>query len=48
MTIQWLESWDEARARNLLDEMSTRDGDQIVIDSGIALSGIAHWNPRKK
>ena len=34
--------WDEARARNLLDEMSTRDGDQIVIDSGIALSGIAH------
>ena len=37
--------WDEARARNLLDEMSTRDGDQIVIDSGIALSGIAHWIP---
>jgi SAM-dependent methyltransferase len=37
--------WDEARARNLLDEMSTRDGDQIVIDSGIAVSGIAHWKP---
>ena len=37
--------WDEARARNVLDEMSTRDGDQIVIDSGIALSGIAHWKP---
>ena len=37
--------WDEARARNLLDEMATRDGDQIVIDSGIALSGIAHWQP---
>ena len=38
--------WDEARARTLLEEMSTRDGDEIVIDSGVALSGIAHWQPQ--
>jgi lysyl-tRNA synthetase class I len=39
--------WDEAKARTLLEEMSTRDGDELVIDSGIALSGVAHWQPRK-
>lgn len=39
--------WDEARARNLLDEMLTKDGDELVVDSGIALSGIAHWQPRE-
>lgn len=35
--------WDEARARALLDEMGTRDGNELLIDSGTALSGIAHW-----
>ena len=39
------DGWDEARARNLLEEMLTKDGDHLVIDSGIALSGIAHWRP---
>jgi hypothetical protein len=39
--------WDEARARNLLEEMLTKDGDELVIDSGVALSGIAHWQPRE-
>jgi hypothetical protein len=37
--------WDEARARTLLDEMATREGDTLVIDNGIAVSGIAHWQP---
>jgi SAM-dependent methyltransferase len=37
--------WDEARARTLLEEMLTRDGDELVFDSGVALSGIAHWQP---
>jgi hypothetical protein len=37
--------WDETRARTLLEEMLTKDGDELVIDSGIALSGIAHWQP---
>ena len=39
--------WDEPRARTLLAEMITRDGDELVIDSGMALSGIAHWQPRE-
>jgi DREV methyltransferase len=39
------EGWDEARARTLLEEMVTRDGDELVIDSGVALAGIAHWQP---
>jgi hypothetical protein len=37
--------WDEARARTLLEEMLTKDGDELVFDSGVALSGIAHWRP---
>jgi len=41
------EGWDEARARTLLEEMITRDGDELVIDSGVALAGIAHWQPQE-
>jgi hypothetical protein len=37
--------WDEAKARTLLEEMLTKDGDELVIDSGVALAGIAHWQP---
>ncbi len=39
--------WDETRARTLLEEMLTKDGDELVFDSGVALSGIAHWQPRE-
>ncbi len=39
------DGWDEAKARNLLEEMLTKDGDELVIDSGTALAGIAHWQP---
>ena len=38
--------WDEARARTLLEEMLTKDGDELVLDSGVALAGIAHWQPQ--
>ena len=37
--------WDEATARTLLEEMLIKDGDELVIDSGTALAGIAHWQP---
>jgi hypothetical protein len=37
--------WDESLGRILLDEMATHEGDDLVIDSGVALSGIAHWQP---
>jgi SAM-dependent methyltransferase len=39
--------WDETRARTLLEEMLSKDGDELVFDSGVALSGIAHWQPRE-
>jgi len=39
------DDWDEARARTVLEEMLINDGDELVIDSGIALAGIAHWQP---
>jgi hypothetical protein len=40
------EGWDEARGRAMLDEMLVRDGDELVFDSGVALSGVAHWRPQ--
>lgn len=39
--------WDEARARTLLEEMLTKDGDELVIDSGMAVAGIANWQPQE-
>lgn len=41
------DGWDEARARTLLEEMLTKHGDELVIDSGVALAGIAHWQPQE-
>jgi len=37
--------WDEARARTVLEEVLMKEGDELVVDSGIALAGIAHWQP---
>jgi hypothetical protein len=37
--------WDETRARTLLEEMLSQDGDDLVFDSGVALSRIASWQP---
>jgi hypothetical protein len=41
------EGWDEAAARPVLEELLTRDGDELVFDGGVALSGVAHWQPQK-
>jgi SAM-dependent methyltransferase len=41
------EGWDEAAGRVALTEILHRDGDQLVYDGGIALSGVAHWQPWK-
>jgi SAM-dependent methyltransferase len=38
--------WDEDAGRAALAEILQRDGDQLVYDGGIALSGVAHWRPR--
>jgi SAM-dependent methyltransferase len=39
--------WDEAAGRAALQEILRPDGDQLVFDGGVALSGVAHWQPRK-
>jgi SAM-dependent methyltransferase len=36
---------DEAQARSMLQELLTQDGDELVFNGGITLSGIAHWHP---
>jgi SAM-dependent methyltransferase len=38
--------WDEAKARAILREVLVEDGDELVFDGGVTLSGIAHWRPR--
>lgn len=40
------EGWDEAAGRAALEDILRRDGDQLVFDGGLALSGVAHWQPR--
>jgi SAM-dependent methyltransferase len=37
--------WDEAAVRGMLQEILIRDGDELVFDGGLLLSGIAHWHP---
>jgi hypothetical protein len=40
------DGWDDSGAREQLDRMLVRDGDELVYDSGLSVSGIAHWQPR--
>lgn len=40
------DGWEEPRTRDMLREMLVRDGDELVYDSGVTVSGIAHWQPR--
>jgi SAM-dependent methyltransferase len=40
------DGWDEAAAREVLEEILTPDGGELVYDGGVALSGVAHWQPR--
>ena len=40
--------WDEVEGPRRLQEMLVPDGDELVYDGGLSLSGIAHWNPCKK
>jgi SAM-dependent methyltransferase len=39
------EGWDEAVAKIVLDETLRREKGELVFDGGIALSGVAHWQP---
>jgi SAM-dependent methyltransferase len=41
------DGWNDA-ARAELERMLVRDGDELVYDGGVSVSGIAHWQPRGK
>ena len=40
------EGWDEAAGRAVLEQILLRNGDELVFDGGIVLSGVAHWKPQ--
>ena len=40
------EGWSEHAAAEL-QRMLVRDGDELVYDGGVTVSGIAHWQPRR-
>lgn len=40
------DGWDEAKARHQLESMLFCDGDELVYDGGLAISGVAHWQPK--
>ena len=42
------DGWDEATGRAMLEEMLTREGDDLIYDGGTVLSGVAHWRPLAK
>jgi len=39
-------AWDDAKARVILKDVLTQEGDELVFDGGLTLSGIAHWRPQ--
>jgi SAM-dependent methyltransferase len=39
------EGWDEDTARAMLEEILRTEGDELVFEGGVALSGVAHWKP---
>ena len=41
------QGWDETAGRAVLEEILHVDGNQLVYEGGVALSGVAHWQPRK-
>jgi len=41
------DGWDERAARDELERLLRRDGDELVFDGGLALSGVAHWRPSR-
>ena len=41
------EGWDEAQARSLLDEILRKEDGELVFEGGVAVSGVAHWQPQR-
>ena len=42
------DAWVEASGRATLEELLTREGDELVFNGGTVLSGVAHWRPLAK
>ena len=40
------DGWEEPKMRLALADMLKRDGEELVYDGGVTVSGIAHWQPR--
>jgi hypothetical protein len=40
------DGWDKKAARHELERMLVSDGDELLYDGGISVSGVAHWQPR--
>jgi SAM-dependent methyltransferase len=40
------EGWDEAAAKAILEEVLRKEDGQLVFEGGVALSGVAHWQPQ--
>jgi SAM-dependent methyltransferase len=40
------EGWDEKAAREILQELLQREGDGLMFDGGMAITGVAHWKPQ--
>jgi Methyltransferase domain len=38
--------WDEKKGRPIVQGLLERDGDGLVFNGGVTLTGIAHWQPR--
>jgi SAM-dependent methyltransferase len=41
------EGWDEAKALAILEELLKKEDGELVFDGGVALSGVAHWQPQR-
>jgi len=41
------DGWDEDAARAELERLLRRQDNELVFDGGLALSGVAHWQPQK-
>ncbi|HKW71464.1 MAG TPA: methyltransferase domain-containing protein [Candidatus Dormibacteraeota bacterium] len=40
--------WDDETGRPVLAEVLHKDGDELVFDGGVVLSGVAHWQPQAR
>jgi SAM-dependent methyltransferase len=42
------DGWDEDRARPLLSDLLKKEDGELVFDGGVAVSGVAHWQPQTR